>query len=139
MEYLVVLGPDKVHRVTVQGLQPGTEYQYGLAKSTASLPAFDTIGRLRTWREDRETTLRVGAGSCAGTGSKAPGFDDIAAAQYDLFLHMGDMHYSDIVKNDPALFRDAFDIIHASEAQRRFFQSTAVYYMWDDHDFGPDD
>lgn len=124
-----------VNRFLVAGLSPSTEYLYGLAGSPTERPT-DT-GRVKTWASSVQPLLRVAAMACASTDSDDLVFDEIADARYDLVIHMGDMHYQDITQNDTQLFRDAFALVHGSPRQRRLFRSAPVAYMWDDHDFGP--
>jgi alkaline phosphatase D len=54
-------------------------------------------------------------------------------------LHMGDFHYENIAGNDPAQFQRAFDKVLASDRQSSLYRSTPVAYIWDDHDYGPND
>lgn len=130
------LPPWEVHSLFIDNLVPGTEYVYGLASSSFASPTSATMGRVKTWLVDCQPVLRVATGGCASTGTKSAAFTEIAKRRYDLIIHMGDLHYSDINVNDSALFKDAIDIVHGSDAYRRMFQSAPVYYMWDDHDYG---
>jgi len=55
------------------------------------------------------------------------------------FLHMGDLHYDNIVVNDARVFRKAYDNIFESPAGKALLgMDLPMAYMWDDHDFGPD-
>src|SRR5690606_12292946 len=57
----------------------------------------------------------------------------------NFFVHMGDLHYHNIDVNDTDRFYDAYYQVFDSPTQKKFFQNTPVYYVWDDHDFGPND
>jgi phosphodiesterase/alkaline phosphatase D-like protein len=57
--------------------------------------------------------------------------------QPDLFLHMGDLHYENISRNDVLRFRQAYTKVLASPTQSAFFRSVPFAYTWDDHDYGP--
>lgn len=127
-----VLSPLRVHGVMVTGLAPNEEYVYSIEGGPAP-------GRVRTWAHGVEPTLRVATAGCAMSGSNAKVFEEVAAQKYDMFIHMGDMHYADIEDNDVEQFRLATDKVHGSPRQQLLFQSTPVYYMWDDHDYGPND
>eukprot|EP01065_Artemidia_motanka_P024769 TRINITY_DN29678_c0_g1_i1.p1 TRINITY_DN29678_c0_g1~~TRINITY_DN29678_c0_g1_i1.p1 ORF type:complete len:645 (+),score=121.44 TRINITY_DN29678_c0_g1_i1:47-1981(+) len=118
-----------VHSVNVTGLNPDTVYYYGVSA--------DDVGRVRTWPTSGPYRIRFAVASCASTGSSHGVFDEIADGGYDLFIASGDLHYRDITANDTAEFEKAFGYVHGSRAQRRLFRSTPVAYMWDDHDFGP--
>jgi alkaline phosphatase D len=63
-------------------------------------------------------------------------FDAIRDTRPDLLIHMGDIHYEDITRNEPERFRRAFDAVMASPPQSRLYRSVPIAYTWDDHDFG---
>ena len=77
--------------------------------------------------------------SCARTGSEHDVFDTIRRRDPAFFLHLGDMHYVNISRDDPRLFRAAWDTVLASSAQGALYRSVPLAYVWDDHDFGPND
>jgi phosphodiesterase/alkaline phosphatase D-like protein len=79
----------------------------------------------------------VALGACAQTGSQHPVFDAVRRADPDLLLHLGDLHYEDISDPAPTAFRKAYRRVHASTPQAALFRSTALAYVWDDHDYGP--
>ena len=66
-------------------------------------------------------------------------FEAIGHEDALLFLHTGDLHYHNLIVNDVAAFRDGYDSIFASPAgQAMLAMDVPFAYMWDDHDFGPD-
>ena len=81
----------------------------------------------------------VALGACAMTGSEHPVFDAVREAEPLFFLHLGDLHYENIAANGPALFREAFGRVLRSRRQAELYRSTPIAYVWDDHDFGPND
>lgn len=109
------------------GLTPDTAYAYDVAGFT---------GRVRTFPAG-PGTFTVALGSCAQTGSAHPVFETIARHEPLLFLHNGDLHYENIAVNDVAVFREAYASALESATQSVLYRSTAVNYIWDDHDFGP--
>jgi alkaline phosphatase D len=118
----------------LEGLTPDTRYHYAL----------EIGGRLDTARQgtfrtpaDGPFSFRVALGSCAITGSNHRVFDAIRAADPQLLLHLGDMHYEDIAVADPAPFRRAYQKVHASPRQAALYRSVPLAYVWDDHDYGP--
>ena len=122
-----------VHHFRLEGLTPGTPYRYAL----------EIDGRIDTTRTgefqtflDGPFSFRVAMGSCARTGSQHPVFNAIRRADPDLFLHLGDMHYENIDVARPAPFRTAYQRVHGSPPQSALFRSTALAYVWDDHDYG---
>jgi len=64
-------------------------------------------------------------------------FDAIRASDPDVLLHLGDMHYEDISAPDLGRYRRALQAVHASPEQSRLYRSVPLAYMWDDHDYGP--
>ena len=78
-------------------------------------------------------------GSCARTGSEHAVFETIRRRDPAFFLHLGDLHYVNISRDDPQFFRAAWDTVLASTTQGALYRTVPLAYMWDDHDFGPND
>jgi alkaline phosphatase D len=125
--------PD-VRHFRLDGLAPRTTHHYALHRGGT----VDTTqqGQFRTFGEGA-FSFRMAMGACARTGSQHPVFGAIRRADPDLFLHLGDLHYEDIDAPSPTAFRRAYRQVHASPPQARLFRSTALAYVWDDHDYGP--
>ena len=125
--------PD-VRHFSLDGLAPRTTYHYALSRGGT----VDTTaqGQFRTFGTGA-FSFRVALGACARTGSRHPVFDAVRRARPDLFLHLGDLHYEDIDVANSGAFRTAYRQVHASPPQARLFRSTALAYVWDDHDYGP--
>ena len=49
------------------------------------------------------------------------------------------MHYRDISINNESLFHDAYDDVFGATRQNNCWKNLPMYYMWDDHDYGPND
>jgi len=125
---------DRVVRFKVDRLSPDTAYRYRIqTEQDAGLE-----GRFHTF-QDGPFSFRIGFASCATTGSSHRIFDTLRKQNLKLFIHMGDFHYEDIDRNDPALFNRAYDRVLTSPRQGHFYRTTPVAYVWDDHDFGPND
>ena len=118
----------------LDGLRERTRHRY--AVTAPGRPALE--GRFRTFGEG-PFSFRAVFASCAATGSTSPVFDAMREQEPDLFVHMGDLHYEDIGRNDVARFRQAYLAVHGSATQSALFRSVPVAYTWDDHDFGPND
>ena len=118
----------------VTGLQPATRYRYTV--ETAEGATLD--GRFRTF-VDGPFSFRVAFASCASTGSNSTVFDAIRSLSPDLFIHMGDFHYENISRNSPDRFRRAYDEVLTSPRQSAMVRAMPLAYVWDDHDFGPND
>ena len=112
-------------------LEPATPYRYRL--ETAAGARLD--GRFRTFA-DGPFSFRLAFASCASTASNARVFDAIREKAPDLFVHMGDLHYLDIYRDDADAFRRAYDRVLDSPRQSALYRATPILYMFDDHDFG---
>ena len=123
-----------VLQVALDDLTPDTRYRYALQIHGR----LDTTrsGQFRTFA-DGPSSFRVAMGACATTGSTHPVFDAIRGTNPDLFLHLGDMHYEDIAATQADPFRRAYRQVHGSTPQADLYRSTPLAYMWDDHDYGP--
>ena len=115
-------------------LTPDTVYHYALEVSGARAE----IGRFRTFA-DGAMSFHFAFGSCATTGSNHKIFSTIQQRDPLFFLHMGDFHYENIKANDPARFRRAMDRVLTSKRQSALYRDTSIVYIWDDHDYGPND
>jgi alkaline phosphatase D len=115
----------------LERLEPATRYEYraDVDGGAALAGTFRTFG-------DGAWSFRLAFASCAQTGSASSVFDAIRAAQPDLFIHTGDLHYEDIAAADVERFRRAFDAVMASPTQSRLYRSVPIAYMRDDHDYG---
>jgi len=133
------LTPDEhgVVRATVDGLRPSTGYRFevvvdGEADTTRGAGSFRTPGV-------GADSFRVALSSCARVGSNGRVFDAIAAADPLVYLAMGDIHYANIGVNSPDAFRSAYDRLLTEPGQATLYRQVPIAYVWDDHDYGPND
>lgn len=82
-------------------------------------------------------SFRFTLSSCSATGSDHPVFDQLVAEKPLFHLITGDFHYEDIDTNDPARFEAAYRANFASDGWRKLARVCSFLYMWDDHDYGP--
>jgi hypothetical protein len=118
----------------LEGLLPGTSYDYRVSVGDGAVLG----GRFQTFAQG-PSSFRFVFGSCARTGSNHRIFETMESLEPLFTLHMGDFHYENIGENDPAEFRRAFDKVLASERQSSLYRSAPIAYIWDDHDYGPND
>ncbi len=83
--------------------------------------------------------FRFLASSCARNGSNGAVFDAMTAEEADFYVNLGDLHYSNIATADPALFRSAYRRVLTAPAQAALYRGAPIEYVWDDHDYGPND
>ncbi|ETL82280.1 hypothetical protein L917_17540 [Phytophthora nicotianae] len=97
-------------------------------------------GSFTTPREEGTPfNYRVAFASCADEASDPTVFEEIKKEKALFFMHTGDLHYHNLVVNNVAAFRDGYDSIFASPVGRAMLAMDMPFvYMWDDHDFGPD-
>ena len=118
----------------VADLIPDTIYRYSVGAGDAD----GLTGQFRTFAE-KAFSFRVVFGSCAKTGSNHEVWSTMKEMNPLFFLHMGDFHYEDIKPNKPERFRKAFDKCLRSLRQSALYRHAPIAYVWDDHDFGPND
>lgn len=124
---------NKVAKVTINGLQPDTQYYYGIV-----LDGFlqkRGRGQFKTYPTSA-ASFTCAFASCAKTGSESTVFTDIRNLNPLFFIHMGDLFYSDISTNDVQLYRNSYDQVFNSKVQSKLYSEIPTIYTWDDHDFG---
>ncbi|TYZ61596.1 hypothetical protein PybrP1_011011 [[Pythium] brassicae (nom. inval.)] len=122
----------------LDSLHVAREYRYELV--LARDDSLVRAGRFRTPpAAGHAFSFRVAFSSCADEASDPQVFEEIAQHDPLFFLHMGDLHYHNLAVNDVARFRDAYHAMFASPAGRAMLAMDVPFaYMWDDHDYGPD-
>lgn len=127
---------DRVAEFRVDGLEPATPYFYAVAVDGE----LDLVraGSFRTFPDD-DQPLRLVFTSCARTGSNGQVFDAIRELDPDVYVCLGDFHYGDVFVDDVDDYRQVFDVQLTRPAQAALYRSTPIAYVWDDHDYGPND
>ncbi|MFI7542461.1 alkaline phosphatase D family protein [Actinoplanes sp. NPDC049599] len=133
----VPVGDDGVVRLPATGLRPATAYRYVIEVDAVADRARGA-GRFRTM-PDGPASFTVAVGSCARTGSSGAVFDAIRAVAPLLYINAGDLHYGNPSRNDVATFGELYRRTLTSPAQAALYRSVPVAYVWDDHDYGPND
>lgn len=127
---------DRVIEFVVSDVEPGRRYWYAVELDGVT----DRLrsGTLRTFPEGR-TPLRLIFASCARTGSNGAVFDAIRAERPDLYVCIGDFHYGDNFVDDIDDYRQVLDVQLTQPSPAELYASTPIAYVWDDHDYGPND
>lgn len=125
--------------VPVEGLKPDTAYHYtvqvdGRAALRAPYPAFRTAPAAG----DKARFQVAFGGGAAYYPPTERMWDTILAHKPLAFLFLGDNVYID-APTKPDLQRYHYYRRQSRPEFRRFTAATAIYAVWDDHDFGTDD
>jgi hypothetical protein len=129
-------GDPGVWRFEIETLAPEAEVQ--LTVLVDGVADEDKRASFRTAPEGA-ASFTVAFGSCARLGSSGSVFDAIRDSAPDLMVITGDWFYADIPGPDLNAFRSAYDTTLTSPAQAALYRSVPIAYVWDDHDFGPND
>ena len=124
-----------VVRFDVAELAPGTRYYYEVSVDGERVS--ERAGTLRTAPQGDESQDRPWGR--LQTGSNGAVFDQIRAERPDLFIFSGDFGYEDFWTDDRAIIRRTYDTQLTSPAIDALVRDVPVAYVWDDHDFGPND
>lgn len=122
-------------KLTVQGLQPDTDYFYGLEVAGVVRTEPNSRGKFRTFPLGR-ASFRIAFGGCGDF--RAPdqsAYDAIVREKPLLFINTGDLHYSNTNSTNAEDFRVNYDQVLGHPAQGVLYRNMPVAYMWDDHDF----
>ena len=106
----------------------------------------------KTVKVHKQYNFAIGCSSCAGGTllgwvknrvSDSKIFDVIRnynTPSLALFIHMGDLHYrNDFLNEETNIddYRKNYDKVMTQDKQRNFYQNLPIAYIWDDHDYGP--
>ncbi|MFZ1706085.1 MAG: alkaline phosphatase D family protein [Saprospiraceae bacterium] len=122
-----------VHKEKITGLQPETVYTYELMNTSKLLLQ---QGRFQTLPLG-PASYKIAFGSCANTGSASDIFVKIKDENPLFFLNTGDIHYENIGDSCLEKFDKAYEKVFSSVTQSKLYAEVPLVYMWDDHDFGP--
>ena len=128
---------DRIVRLRASGLAAGTPHRWWI-EVDGHVDAGRGRGRFTTPPEG-PASFTIAAGSCARTGSNGAVFDAIRRADPLLYVATGDLHYSNLPSTDPRSFLGAYGRTLTTPAQAALYREVPVDYVWDDHDYGPND
>lgn len=151
--------------VEITGLQPLRDYTYQVEENGVLDETFP--GRFKTFPipGDR-ASFKYAMGTCAGATPTTPGvsgtlvqnrmsnspiFDTIRSRALNedflFFAHGGDIHYYDLGSGNHGIsgggslanYRRGYDDVLLQPNQHGLYRNVPLVYVWDDHDFGPND
>jgi len=122
-------------KLTVQGLQPDTDYFYGVEVAGALRPEPVSRGRLHTFPLGK-ASFRIAFASCGDfRAADQSAYSAIIAEKPLLFINTGDLHYSDTNSTSADDYRANYDMVLSHPVQDALYRNVPVAYMWDDHDY----
>ncbi len=124
---------DRVAALAVSGLEANTLYHYAVEVDGV---LDDHRGTFRTFPSG-SASFHFTVGACSETGSSHPVFETIAAEAPLFHLITGDFFYADIGTSESDRFRAAYRANLTSPQWKQLLGQTPIAYVWDDHDFGP--
>ncbi|MBV6647243.1 MAG: alkaline phosphatase D family protein [Cyclobacteriaceae bacterium] len=116
----------------LDSLQPGTPYFYRVT----SVNGVSQQGRFSTFPSG-PSSFSFAIGSCSQTGSNRVIYKTILDKQPLFFMNTGDFHYENIDTKCDSKYQQAFFNNLSQPNQSTLYRHLPFAYMWDDHDFGP--
>ncbi len=132
-------GAGNAVKLTVQGLQPDTDYYYGIEVAGTLRTEVESRGRFRTFPLGK-SSFRIAFASCGDY--RAPdqrAYTAIMEERPLLFINVGDLHYSDTNSTNHEEYRSNYDQVLGHPQQGPLYRSVPVAYIWDDHDYAGND
>ncbi|MFW2382735.1 MAG: alkaline phosphatase D family protein [Acidimicrobiales bacterium] len=126
-----------IARFDLRELSPATAYSYEVASDGRVITA--PSDAIFTTHKNGSQDLTVVLGACARSESNGAVFDAMRAEDPDLYLALGDLHYGNLESTDPKDHVTAYGRSIGQPAQAALFSSVPTAYVWDDHDYGPND
>ncbi len=128
-------GSGNTAKLSVQGLEPDTDYYYGIEVAGALRTEPNSRGRFRTFPLGR-ASFRVAFSSCGDfRHANQSAFAAIVAERPLLFINTGDLHYSDTNSTNAEDYRSNYDNVLNHSEQGNLYRNVPVAYIWDDHDY----
>lgn len=133
-------------KLSLSGLTPGSRVWWG-AEIGGVLSSRRASFRTHPAADGELTRGKILVSSCARvypgqSPSNHPVFATMRAGHPDslVFVHLGDQNYYDLATTDASAYVEAQRAGWAgSPNAQAFWESTAVDWVWDDHDFGAND
>jgi alkaline phosphatase D len=137
MEIAATPGSGGYVHVSVGALAAGTWWRYAFYDDAAGVRS--RAGRFRTaFAPGVLAPLRVGATACTAYGRRPfPALSRMAAAELDVFCHLGDMSYNDTSRT-LGEYRASWQALIAQPDYQALLSQVGTYQTWDDHEIADD-
>ena len=136
----------------ITGLEPDTEYWSYVEDTGTPDPTWKGRFKTLSGAPGEQVSFTFSAWSCAGNNTLNPGalpyvsnhpvLDTITDRKPHFNIQMGDIHYANISTSGEAAYRTAYDgLLNRLDTPRmsRHLAQVPQEYIWDDHDYGPND
>jgi len=125
---------DRVAPLVLEGLEPGTLYQYRFELDGTLDNSPQHTGYFRT-PVTGPSSFSFVVGSCNGSGAH-PVWQAMRARDPLFFLSTGDLHYNDPNSEDVEVHRAPYrDAVLSPTPMNALLHDVPIAYVWDDHDF----
>jgi len=121
-------------KIQLSSLKPEKTYYYRF--SVDGIVNKNKTGKFKT-HSSGPFSYKITLATCATTGSNNPVFDRIREEESLFYLMLGDFNYGNIRRDCDDNFLTYYRATLGSIKQSKLYQNTAIAYMWDDHDYGP--
>jgi hypothetical protein len=122
-------------KLSMQGLQPDTEYFYGIEVAGVLRSEPESRGRFRTFPLGRGSIRIAFSGDSDFRWADQRAFDAILAERPHLFVHLGDLHYIDTNTTNIDDYRRNYDAVLSQPNHAALFRNVPIAYTWGDHDY----
>ena len=120
-------------KFNVTGLQPNTQYYYGVESGGVVDISAEDIGQFKTPAAGA-FSFTFAHGSCSSSASHQV-YAAIQNKNPLLFIETGDFHYADPNSSNISTHRNPYETILSAATASSLLKTTAMAYMWDDHDY----
>ena len=123
-------------KLKLSDLKSDTDYYFRFVIDGKTIKDLDMVGHFKTI-SNSPFSYKITLATCANTGSNNPVFDRIREEESLFYFMLGDFHYGNIHKDCENEFLAHYNAALGSKKQSKLYKSTPIAYMWDDHDYGP--
>jgi phosphodiesterase/alkaline phosphatase D-like protein len=124
-----------IAKITVTGLTANTAYTCRVEPGTK--PSQGVTGSFTTYPSGSNVSFTMALIGDASELSNHAVFDAVRTSGARSLIHLGDMHYNNLTINDQACYRTTYDEVFAQSRQHQLYRTIPSAYVWDDHDYGP--
>jgi phosphodiesterase/alkaline phosphatase D-like protein len=121
-------------KVRLEDLEPETTYHFRLELNGEIVER--SRGKFRTFARSAKS-FRFAFGNSLKSESRRSGMRASLDEDILFFLNTGDIHYDDIDVPDLGRFRNSYQKAFLRRDMTRLGRSTPLVFIWDDHDYGP--